>query len=148
VIFDAGREYFESHPEISGEQLYAHMVRLAADAGWTFGGSIAGHLVGQFPHERIAGDRIESYIARILAAGRLLDLAELGGQRGNGGVHGDPGGQRMGMGPVKLAQGDAVIGDPSVVLGGLKFARGLFQRWAVAGLSVDHLRSPSRGFRP
>ncbi len=54
VIFDAGREYFESHPEISGEQLYAHMVRLAADAGWTFGGSIAGHLVGQFPHEKIA----------------------------------------------------------------------------------------------
>lgn len=63
VIFDAGREYFESHPEISGEQLYAHMVRLAADAGWTFGGSIAGHLVGQFPHEKIAGDRIESHIA-------------------------------------------------------------------------------------
>jgi hypothetical protein len=54
----------------------------------------------------------------------------------------------MSVGPVKLAQGDAVIGDPSVVLGGLKFARGLLKRWAVAGLSVDHLRSPSRGFRP
>jgi len=31
--------------------------------GWTFGGTIAGHLLGQFPHEKIAGDDIESYIA-------------------------------------------------------------------------------------
>jgi Xaa-Pro aminopeptidase len=63
VIFDAGRESFQSHEDISGEQLYAHMVSLAADAGWTFGGSIAGHLLGQFPHEKIAGDKLESYIA-------------------------------------------------------------------------------------
>jgi Xaa-Pro aminopeptidase len=63
VVFDTGRRFFEAHEDISGEQLYAHMVRLAADAGWTFGGSIAGHLVGQFPHEKIPGDKIESYIA-------------------------------------------------------------------------------------
>jgi Metallopeptidase family M24 len=63
VVFDAGRRFFEAHEDISGEQLYAHMVSLAADAGWTFGGSIAGHLVGQFPHEKISGDKIESYIA-------------------------------------------------------------------------------------
>jgi hypothetical protein len=39
------------------------MTELARNAGWEFGGSIAGHLVGQFPHEKIAGDSIESYIA-------------------------------------------------------------------------------------
>jgi Xaa-Pro aminopeptidase len=63
VIFDAGRRFFESQPEVTGEQLYAHMVTLAEEAGWEFGGSIAGHLVGKFPHEKISGDRIESYIA-------------------------------------------------------------------------------------
>ena len=39
------------------------MCELAGQAGWDWGGEIAGHLVGQFPHEKIAGDDIESYIA-------------------------------------------------------------------------------------
>ena len=63
VVFDAGREYFETHPDVTGEELYAHVVGLAEQAGWEFGGAIAGHLVGQFPHETIDGTRIESYIA-------------------------------------------------------------------------------------
>lgn len=63
VVFDAGRKYFQCEPDVTGEQLYAHMVQLAADHGWTFGGQIAGHLVGEFPHENIDGERIESYIA-------------------------------------------------------------------------------------
>jgi Xaa-Pro aminopeptidase len=63
VIFNAGRRFFESHQDVTGEQLYAHMVELAGDAGWEFGGEIAGHLVGEFPHEKIKGEEIESYIA-------------------------------------------------------------------------------------
>jgi Xaa-Pro aminopeptidase len=63
VMFDCGRRFFEEHEDVSGEQLYAHMVSLAKEAGWEFGGSIAGHLVGQFPHEKISGDAVESYIA-------------------------------------------------------------------------------------
>jgi Xaa-Pro aminopeptidase len=63
VVWNAGRDYFESRADISGEQLFAHVTALAERAGWEFGGPIAGHLVGQFPHEKIAGDHIESYIA-------------------------------------------------------------------------------------
>jgi len=62
-VWYAGRAFFESRPDVTGEQLFAHMTQLAAAAGWHFGGEIAGHLVGQFPHEKIAGDDIESYIA-------------------------------------------------------------------------------------
>jgi Xaa-Pro aminopeptidase len=62
VIFDAGREFFETHPDVTGQQLYAHMTQLAREAGWEFGGDIAGHLVGQFPHDKIPGDKIEYYI--------------------------------------------------------------------------------------
>jgi len=77
-LFDAGRAHFDSHPEISGAQLYAHVVGLAEEAGWEFGGPHSGHLVGEFPHEMVDGDRIESYIApgsdhpmrRMDAAGR------------------------------------------------------------------------------
>lgn len=62
-IFDAGRAHFEATADITGAQLYAHVVELAAEAGWEFGGPHCGHLVGEFPHELIDGERIESYIA-------------------------------------------------------------------------------------
>jgi len=61
--FEAGKRHFEAHPDITGAQLYAHAQELALAAGWEFGGEIAGHLVGEFPHERIAGDTVLSYIA-------------------------------------------------------------------------------------
>jgi Xaa-Pro dipeptidase len=62
TVWRAGRDYFDAHRDITGEELYAHMGVLADAAGWEFGGSIAGHLVGQFPHEKIAGDRAGNYI--------------------------------------------------------------------------------------
>lgn len=61
-LWEAGRAHFESHPQITGEQLYAAMVDLAAEAGWQFGSPIAGHLVGDFPHEQIDDDRRHGYI--------------------------------------------------------------------------------------
>ena len=63
IIFEAGRVFFDSHPDITGEQLFAHIMELCAEAGWEYGGEMAGHLLGEFPHERIAGDKIGSYIA-------------------------------------------------------------------------------------
>jgi Xaa-Pro aminopeptidase len=62
VVWNAGREFFETHPDVTGEQLYAHVTELAEKAGWEFGGEIAGHLVGHFPHDKIAGNKIEYYI--------------------------------------------------------------------------------------
>lgn len=62
-VFAAGRAHFAAHPEISGAQLYQHMVVLAEAAGWEFGGAHSGHLVGEFPHEPADGERINSYIA-------------------------------------------------------------------------------------
>jgi Xaa-Pro aminopeptidase len=62
-VWAAGRAAFEADPAITGEQLFGRVVALSEQAGWTFGGTIAGHLVGQFPHEKIAGEDIESYVA-------------------------------------------------------------------------------------
>lgn len=56
TLFDAGRRQFESQPDITGEQLFGFVVGLAEQAGWEWGGTIAGHLVGQFPHDEIEGD--------------------------------------------------------------------------------------------
>lgn len=61
--FADGKSYFEASPAITGAELYAYAQQLAERAGWEFGGTIAGHLVGEFPHERIVGEKVESYIA-------------------------------------------------------------------------------------
>jgi len=63
TIFAAGQRHFLEHPDITGAQLYAHVRGLAAEAGWELGATHAGHLVGDFPHERIDGDMVSLYIA-------------------------------------------------------------------------------------
>lgn len=54
-VFAAGKAYFDAHPDITGEELYREVVRLAAERGWEFGHHHCGHLVGEFPHERPPG---------------------------------------------------------------------------------------------
>jgi Xaa-Pro aminopeptidase len=63
TVFDAGKQHFATHPDITGEQLYAHVVGLAESVGWTYGNWHCGHLVGEFPHENFAGEQIGSVIA-------------------------------------------------------------------------------------
>ena len=60
--FAMGRQYFQQHPEITGAELYAHAQHLATQSGWEYGGPIAGHLIGVFPHEKIAGDKVTLYV--------------------------------------------------------------------------------------
>lgn len=60
--FADGKRYFQENPDITASQLYAYAVSLAGQYGWEFGGPIAGHLIGQFPHERIAEDKVTLYV--------------------------------------------------------------------------------------
>jgi Xaa-Pro aminopeptidase len=60
--FASGKRYFQQHPEITAAELYAYAQNLAAQAGWEYGGPIAGHLIGVFPHEKIAGDKVSLYV--------------------------------------------------------------------------------------
>jgi Xaa-Pro aminopeptidase len=60
--FIEGKKYFQQNPDITGAQLYHYAEQLAQQSGWEYGGPIAGHLLGQFPHERIAGDKITLYV--------------------------------------------------------------------------------------
>ena len=60
--FARGKEYFNTHPDITAAELYGLAHKLARDFGWEYGGPIAGHLLGQFPHEKIAGDKVTLYV--------------------------------------------------------------------------------------
>jgi Xaa-Pro dipeptidase len=62
TAFAEGKEYFRTHPEITSDELFAYAVSLAQKYGWEFGGPIAGHLIGQFPHERIPDDKVTLYV--------------------------------------------------------------------------------------
>jgi Xaa-Pro aminopeptidase len=61
--FRKAKARYEGNPDITGAELYRYACELAAEAGWEFGGSIAGHLVGEFPHERAPGEKVASHIA-------------------------------------------------------------------------------------
>jgi Xaa-Pro aminopeptidase len=60
--FEAVRRHALAHPDISGADLYDVAVRSAEAAGWRFGGQIAGHLVGEFPHARWPGEKYHGHI--------------------------------------------------------------------------------------
>ncbi len=60
--FAAGKRYFHECPAITSSELFNHAQLLATQFGWEFGGPIAGHLIGQFPHEKIAGDKVTLYV--------------------------------------------------------------------------------------
>jgi Xaa-Pro dipeptidase len=62
AAFAEGKRYFKSKPEILSSELYGYAQELAVKYGWEFGGPIAGHLIGQFPHERIADDKVTLYV--------------------------------------------------------------------------------------
>ena len=56
------RNWFFTQQSITGAEYYDYNVKLAAKYGWTFGGDIAGHLIGNFPHEQIESESRENYI--------------------------------------------------------------------------------------
>jgi hypothetical protein len=60
--FYKGNAYFQTNSDTTADGLYNCVVQLAKDSGWEFGRPIAGHLIGQFPHERIPNDKIFLYV--------------------------------------------------------------------------------------
>ncbi len=55
IAFQQGKNLFARTPDLTAGQLYDHVAGLAHSAGWQFGAPTAGHLIGQFPHERVPG---------------------------------------------------------------------------------------------
>ncbi len=56
-VFERVQLHYYNSPEITGAELYAFALAAAEDAGWAFGGAIAGHIVGEFSHMTLPGDR-------------------------------------------------------------------------------------------
>ena len=54
--------FFMSKKGITGAELYHQAVFFARKYGWQFGGEIAGHTIGHFPHEELGGEDKTNYI--------------------------------------------------------------------------------------
>lgn len=78
--FDAVKRRFDEIPHITGADLYDFACESARQAGWIFGGGIAGHIVAEFPHARLPGARQPNHISPE-NPGRLRDPDQLGRNR-------------------------------------------------------------------
>jgi Xaa-Pro aminopeptidase len=63
-VWNTVKARYDADPDMTGGNLYDIACEVARSEGWEFGGQIAGHLVGSFPHERIPNDKIALYITK------------------------------------------------------------------------------------
>jgi Xaa-Pro dipeptidase len=56
-IFEEVQSHYHRDPGMTGAALYAYAQKAAEDAGWRLGGQIAGHIVSEFAHALIPGDK-------------------------------------------------------------------------------------------
>ena len=54
--------YYDSNKNLTGAELYQYALLTAEKYGWEFGGEIAGHLIGHFPHEKLEKEDKTNYI--------------------------------------------------------------------------------------
>ncbi len=60
--FADGKKFFHQTPNLTARDFFSYVASLAKKFGWEWGGPIAGHLIGQFPHERIPQDKVTLYV--------------------------------------------------------------------------------------
>ena len=56
-VFEKVQAHYHRDPGMTGAALYAFAQDTAGETGWHFGGKIAGHIVSEFAHALIPGDK-------------------------------------------------------------------------------------------
>ena len=56
------KEWFHKRTKLTAAELYQYAVEKAKEYDWTFGGELAGHLIGEFPHERLEPGNYQLYV--------------------------------------------------------------------------------------
>jgi len=80
LIFDEMQARFVSDGKITGAGLYAFACQAAEARGWIFGGKIAGHIVSEFAHAHLPGDKDHHRISPLNPI-RMRDPDPLGQER-------------------------------------------------------------------
>ncbi len=56
------KDWFSQHTTLTGAAFHQYIVELARKYGWAYGGQLAGHLIGHFPHERLEPKNYGLYV--------------------------------------------------------------------------------------
>jgi Xaa-Pro aminopeptidase len=56
------KNWFNDQTVLKASELFQFAVQKANELGWEFGGEIAGHLIGEFPHERLEPGNYQLYV--------------------------------------------------------------------------------------
>lgn len=56
------KNWFDEQTELKASELFDYAVNKAIEYGWEFGGEIAGHLIGEFPHEKLEPGNYQLYV--------------------------------------------------------------------------------------
>lgn len=63
LAWEEGKKYYDIHKEtLTGQDFYNYTRDLAKKYGWEYGNEHCGHLIGNFPHEKILGEEEINYI--------------------------------------------------------------------------------------
>jgi len=62
IAWQEVKNEFDKRENITGSALYHMAVANAEAKGWKFGGEIAGHIIGHFPHEKLDKEIKDNYI--------------------------------------------------------------------------------------
>lgn len=58
----SAKKWFENKENCTGAELFSYVLELARSYGWEFGGEIAGHIIGEFPHEKLDPNTYDLYV--------------------------------------------------------------------------------------
>jgi len=56
------KAWFHTHSSLPASELFHYSVEKAGSYGWSFGGELAGHQIGEFPHERLEPGNYQLYV--------------------------------------------------------------------------------------
>ena len=57
-----GKKHFDQHQDITGNELYQFVLNQTKLRGWEYPQVHCGHLIGNFPHEKMQGEELVNYI--------------------------------------------------------------------------------------
>jgi len=62
LAWHEAKNWFNKQTKLTGAEFHQYILALANKYGWAYGGQLAGHLIGHFPHERLESKNYGLYV--------------------------------------------------------------------------------------
>ena len=62
LAWHEAKNWYCNQTKLTGAEFYQYIIELTKKYGYTYGGQLAGHLIGQFPHERLESKNYGLYV--------------------------------------------------------------------------------------